>query len=76
VGPLRSLQWPGDRLDQLLIRCLQAAHNAGYGRVVVVSDTPQPVDVHRLVALSGGVDLCGNGSRVVLDVDGFFAAEP
>jgi hypothetical protein len=55
-----------------------AAHIAGYGRVVVMSDTPQPVDIHRLVALSGGTDLCDDGGCLVVDVDvdGFFAAEP
>jgi hypothetical protein len=36
----------------------------------------QPVAVHRLFALSGGVDLGGYGRVIAVDVDGFFAAEP
>ena len=51
-------------------------HTAGYGRVVAVTDAPQPVAVHRLGALSGGTDLYGYGGRLAVDVDGFFAAEP
>ena len=39
-------------------------------------DAPQPVAVHRLIALSGGTDLGGYWRVIDVDVDGFFAAEP
>jgi hypothetical protein len=44
--------------------------------VLVETDAYQPVAVHWLIALSGGVDLCGYGRVIAVDIDGFFAAEP